>query len=667
MRPSHSSRRLVALFLAVLLPPALALLWLGARVLEQDRRLLAESDRQRRETAADSVASSLAESRNLLRRDLEAGRPVSGSVQLRWNRSQRFAVAPAGALVWTPTPEPLREAASARFVDAEQNEFAGRGDRGRAVYAALAGSDDLQVRAGALVRLARVHRTSGRVRDALGAYARLGDLATVAFDGTPADLLARRATCGLLEQARRPEDLRNCAAAIERDLLAGRWSLDFSNWQVAVAQLERWSGRPVPVPPDRAAASATADWLWQQVQPSSASSMTPSGHRLLETRYGMSTIEWNTDTDGLVATVITPGLIQRWIEAERATAARSGLTVSLSSTDGRPLGGAESERTTGSYTTIRDASTTGLPWTIVISQPAARTTTSTEVERRWTLNAGLAVLLLFLAGGGFLIWRVLQRELAMARLQTEFVSAVSHEFRTPLTSLRHVSDLLDEDDDLPPDRRASLYQVIGRSTARLGSLVESLLDFARMEGGRRPYDLQPRDAGELMASIVSEFRQQAGVAAPALDLHIEPGDLSVRADDAALTRAVWNLLENAMKYSDAGSGITVTVARRADAVAIAVRDRGRGIPAHEHRDVFQKFVRGADAVARRLPGTGLGLAIVSHIVHAHGGAIELESAEGAGSTFTIVLPAAGVTGTTPQPSSVIQETPVPSGQRGGLA
>lgn len=666
-RRSLSSRRLIALFLAVLVPPTVALLWLGARVLEQDRRLLAENDRQQRETAADSAANSLAESLNQLRRSFEAGRPVEGSVQLRWNRSRRFAVAPASGLAWTPTPEPLLEGDSARFADAELSEFTGRGDRGRALYASLAGADDPRIRAGALVRLARVHRTTGRIGEALDAYARLGNLTNIAFDGTPADLLARRATCGLLERTRRQGDLANCAAAIERDLAAGRWSLDYSNWHVAVSQLERWTGRPVPVAADRRAASAAADWLWRQMHPSSAPSMSPSGHRLLETGHGVSTIEWSIEADVFVATVITPGLIQRWIEAERATAGRSGLTVSLLSIDGKPLAGAGAERAAGNHSTVREASATGLPWTIVVSHPAARTTTSAEAERRWTLNAGLAVIVLFLAGGGVLIWRVLQRELAMARLQTEFVSAVSHEFRTPLTSLRHVSDLLDENDNLPPERRASLYQVIGRSTARLGSLVESLLDFARMEGGRRPYDLLPRDAGELLASTVSEFRQQAGVAGLTLDLRIGPGDLSILVDDAALTRAVWNLLENAQKYSDGGCDITVTVARRADAVAIAVKDRGRGIPDHEHRDVFQKFVRGADAVARRLPGTGLGLAIVSHIVHAHGGAIELESAEGAGSTFTIVLAAAGATGASTPVSPGMGDTPVPTGQRGGLA
>ena len=103
----------------------------------------------------------------------------------------------------------------------------------------------------------------------------------------------------------------------------------------------------------------------------------------------------------------------------------------------------------------------------------------------------------------------MRRELAVARLQTEFVATVSHEFRTPLTSLRHVTELLEEDDELPRDRRLSFYQALGRSTARLHRLVESLLDFARIESGRRPYDLQPVEAAEFTRRVAEDFRKEA--------------------------------------------------------------------------------------------------------------------------------------------------------------
>jgi signal transduction histidine kinase len=252
------------------------------------------------------------------------------------------------------------------------------------------------------------------------------------------------------------------------------------------------------------------------------------------------------------------------------------------------------------------------------------------------------MVVLFLAGGGLLIWRVIQRERAIARLQTEFVSAVSHEFRTPLTSLKHVADLLDEDDELSRERRTALYRVVGRGATRLSSLVESLLDFARMEDGRRPYQLQSHDAATLVPVIVNEFTQHLDSTDVTVDVRAGDGNLSIRADAPALTRAIWNLLDNAVKYSNKPCVVEVSVSRLSSFVAIDVRDRGRGIPKDEQRSVFDKFVRGGDAVTRRVPGTGLGLSIVSHIVRAHGGVVELESAAGVGSTFRIVLPVDGI-------------------------
>jgi signal transduction histidine kinase len=260
--------------------------------------------------------------------------------------------------------------------------------------------------------------------------------------------------------------------------------------------------------------------------------------------------------------------------------------------------------------------------------------------RRRLLALGLAAIVLLLAGGGYLLWRVVQRELAIARLQTEFVSAVSHEFRTPLTSLLHVTELLEEDDDLPRERRRSFYGALGRNTQRLHRLVESLLDFARMEGGRKPYHLQPVDAGELAARVVADFRKEVEPRGFTIDLDVESqAVLLLRADADSLTNALWNLLDNAVKYSPQCQAVHVSVHRRPEGVAISVRDGGLGIPRHERKEIFRRFVRGEKASRLGIKGTGLGLAMVCHIVQAHGGAIELESEEGTGSTFRLVLPA----------------------------
>jgi signal transduction histidine kinase len=285
-------------------------------------------------------------------------------------------------------------------------------------------------------------------------------------------------------------------------------------------------------------------------------------------------------------------------------------------------------------------SDTGLPWTVALSPGNSSPLAGEMAARRRLLLAGLVAILAFLAGSTYFLWRVVRRELAVARQQTEFVATVSHEFRTPLTSLRHVAELLQESDDLPAARRRAFYEALGRNTERLHRLVESLLDFSRMEGGKKPYDLQPLDAGELAGRVVADFQQEAGPRGVTVALVVDRrGPTSVRADAAALTHALWNLLDNAVKYSPNASAVHVSVAPHAAGVAISVCDEGLGIPGPEQKDIFNRFVRGEQAAQLGIKGTGLGLAIVSHIVSAHGGQVELASEKGAGSTFRIVLPA----------------------------
>jgi len=142
-----------------------------------------------------------------------------------------------------------------------------------------------------------------------------------------------------------------------------------------------------------------------------------------------------------------------------------------------------------------------------------------------------------------------------------------------------------------------------------------------------------------VAKVVAEFRNTAEPRGAAVTLEPAMGPLPIRADAASLSTALWNLLDNAMKYSPDHPEIRVRATRQASGVEIAVEDRGIGIPAGEQRTIFDRFVRGRQALVQGIKGTGLGLAMASHIVRAHGGRIAVESSEGSGSTFTIVLPA----------------------------
>jgi len=330
----------------------------------------------------------------------------------------------------------------------------------------------------------------------------------------------------------------------------------------------------------------------------------------------------------VIAIALTPAVVEEWVR-------RAGAGVTLSTKSGQIVGRSSPAAQGGDLVQI-SSETSGLPWSVSFSIAAG----APPSGRLRLLLLGLGAMALFVIGGTCLLWRVVQRELAVARLQADFVAAVSHEFRTPLASLRHIAELLEESDDMPRSRRVSFYQSLSRNTERLQRLVESLLDLARMERGRKPYEMAAVDAARFVHDVVEDFRKEAEPRGYVVEFESQPdGALAVRADRSSLVHALWNLLDNAVKYSPERRSIRVSVGRHPRGIAVSVEDHGIGVPARERKEIFRKFVRGESAGRLGIKGTGLGLAIVAHIVGAHGGTVEVESEEGAGSTFRIVLPA----------------------------
>jgi signal transduction histidine kinase len=220
------------------------------------------------------------------------------------------------------------------------------------------------------------------------------------------------------------------------------------------------------------------------------------------------------------------------------------------------------------------------------------------------------------------------------------VSAVSHEFRTPLTSLCQFTELLSKGRVDSDQRRQQFYDVLARESQRLRRLVEGLLNFGRIEAGALQYNFEPLDPLDLVRRVAAEYQQEAVIGGHRIELSAGASSPPVRADREALSCALWNLLDNAVKYSADGSTVHVDLARNGRRMAIAVRDHGVGIPRSEQRKIFRKFVRGAAARSLSVRGTGIGLAMARRIVRAHLGEITLNSEPGKGSTFTILLPIA---------------------------
>jgi signal transduction histidine kinase len=239
-----------------------------------------------------------------------------------------------------------------------------------------------------------------------------------------------------------------------------------------------------------------------------------------------------------------------------------------------------------------------------------------------------------LAAGWYFILRGMARERAAGRAQADFVAAVSHEFRSPLTSMSHVAELL-ATGRIAGDAQARAFDVLVRDSERLRTLVEQLLEFGRFEAGGPVLRLERIDIASVVRSIVDDFRARAMRDGYSVSYDGPDALTWVQADREALTLALWNLMDNAVKYSPDVKTIWVRVQRAGAGVEILVRDNGLGIPAKEQRGIFRQFVRGEEPKARRIRGTGIGLALVRHIARAHGGDVWVDSEPGRGSTFTL--------------------------------
>jgi two-component system phosphate regulon sensor histidine kinase PhoR len=256
------------------------------------------------------------------------------------------------------------------------------------------------------------------------------------------------------------------------------------------------------------------------------------------------------------------------------------------------------------------------------------------------LNLLMGILVMALSGaattGVILVWVFVRREANLSRLQSDFVSKVSHELRTPLTSIRLFAETLAlRRGDVEAEDKC--IEGLAREGTRLQELIDRLLDWGRMESGRREFVMKDTDLRSIIETAVEAFEPVRERRAVDLSVELPSESITVHADRGAVSDALFNLLTNAHKYGGDPAKIDVFVEQRGREVRVTVKDNGAGIPKVEHKRIFQKFYRVDDRLSRVREGSGLGLAIVKHVMRAHGGRVELESEQGRGSAFTLVL------------------------------
>ena len=634
------------LFLGVAAVSVFALVWMGWRLLQQDRALETQRLEEQREAAADRIIGALekalaVEARKLADVMMENFYPeTEDHLQIIIDAGEMH-VLPDDALLYYPVINPKREAVSSQFAAAEKAEFQEK-DYGRAIalLRPFSKAGDPAVRVGALTRMARNLKKAGDQESALNIYQELSKpfYKEISISSVPADLVARRAHCVLLNELENLETLQHEAQQLLEDLRARRWRLDRSSYHYYYDQTTHWLNQDQESDNIQEALAEAVLWLWKNKNDLGEIGQDSSGRRALRF-YGTSvTIIWRVSNDRISAVVTGPDYQQnQWFYPLRDSVF-SGVKVGFSDSGGVQIYG--EELTNEMPISTRFATLTGLPWDISVANSSLEAGFNQFAQRRRLMMMGLGMLALLVIAASYLIGRAVSRELAAARLQSDFVSAVSHEFRTPLTSMRQFTEMLVEDENLPPEKRRTYYLAQERATHRLSRLVESLLDFGRMEAGAHPYRSEGLDVGLLAKNIVNEFKQETDLKGLVIECSAPEGPIIVKGDPEALAQALWNLLDNAVKYSSDGPVVHVEV-EAGSQVAIRVKDQGFGISPSERDRIFRKFVRGSSAKELGIKGTGIGLAMVKHIVDAHGGKVMIESEPEKGSTFTILLPAGG--------------------------
>jgi signal transduction histidine kinase len=608
--------------LAVAVASFIAVGTLAWQLLTQEHDVELRRRQEQLESSADQLVAAMQQALSTLQSLLDSNSAANlpPDVSVIVIAGDRVIPKPPGRLLYFPAVAALSRS-STPFDNAEHLELSGSLMAASEAYSRSARTSNPVIRGGALLRLGRTHRKSGATAAALKAYDDLDALDATVIEDLPAALVASVGRLETYKAAGRTADARREGEALLAHLHEGRWQVTGAQYATYMRFAREFVPSSPVEDPKTLTLSEIVEDLWRR-----RGVERPLTRQLLVLPAGVGLVLWRSTSTQLDAIVAGQDYLATLSDAIGQAAAWSISHEGQTVLGVAPRSGA---------TAVRAAVTSGLPWTVhVFPAETGQPRASSRRQLMWLLGVVTAVL----GAGWYFVFRSLTREQQMARLQSDFVAAVSHEFRSPLTSLTHAADLLAENRLVSDARTRETYQVLVRDTSRLRSLVEGLLAFGRLEAGV-PFQFEAADVVGLARATVEDFREDFAAQGFVVDFSSVPRTAYSRIDRDAITRALRNLLDNAVKYSPGMCRVEVQITREADTIFVAVRDQGIGIPGTEQHTIFQPFVRGATATNSRIRGTGLGLAMVRQIARGHGGEIAVTSAIGQGSVFTLKLPA----------------------------
>jgi signal transduction histidine kinase len=653
-----SGRDLQALFAATILLPGVLLATVGIRAWLQERQLADQQMRERVERAADLAQRAFEQDlrgwQSLLDRFSKDGPPLlesfDESVRAAFTQPGAGAIvvqSTQGPVIWPerqsiyalgPPGEPGERVHTSPLLDAaELVEIRDRQpDRAIPLYRDAISRLAPGTRAAGLMRLARTLRKAARGPEAIAIYRELV-MSTERMGAVPVELLARHELCASFA-ARRPATPDDCGMLdLYRDLVEGRWHLPMTRYLFYSESVQRMLNAST-------ARSKAAQWV----------ALERSKIALAEAARSRPSVTDAADMDvvGAISVIrsrAAPGvallLSRTWLAASRwprifRPVVATGFRVDVHD----PQGGAWFDSSSGPYsegTTIvtRRPEMAGASWRLRTTS-LDPTVLMADVQRWRTLTLVMLLLLVaLLAFGTYLTTRVVRREIEFARLQSDFVSTVSHEFRSPLTGIRQLGEMLLRGRVADAARRHEYYERITREADRLSRLVENLLDVAQIDAGGKQYRSERLETSTWLRGVVADARTNPAHRQTRIEALIPEVLPAVTGDREALSSAVHNLLDNAVKYSPGADTVWCEATASNGQVTIRVRDRGVGMSDDDRRHACERFRRGNGPITEQVKGTGLGLSLVDHIVRAHGGQVEFESRLGEGTTASIHLSA----------------------------
>jgi signal transduction histidine kinase len=453
----------------------------------------------------------------------------------------------------------------------------------------------------------------------------------------------------MAQKAGPPDEALGAAVLFHEDLVGGRWVLEKTRYLYYTGQVRRWlaSASSSPLSADvgridalearKRALTEAVELLTQRLRE------TGDAHdAVMATPHGGALVFWRSQSPAGrgMALVLSGSFVTASILANAlALAAPLGVNLAAATRVGdiafRPP-----------LATAGDAGTMGISQDVEISRIAwrlqawPRDVEALRRDQRRSQSLYMSMLALMVVSLGFGVAtsvRTLRKQLEIARLKSDFASAVSHEFRSPLTGIRQLAEMLKTGRVASDQRKTEYYSMILEEVDRLSSMVENVLGFARLRDRSCATAFDATDMTAWLADVIERFRRSPAATNATIMASIPDGLPRLAIDREALARAVGNLVENAIKYSPGSRTAWVEADAAGGGVVIRVRDEGIGIDDADRPRLFERFYRGHGEHVQAVAGSGLGLSLVKEVVTAHGGHVAMESEPGKGTTFTIRL------------------------------